>query len=582
MKNYIKPIIISAVIIISILVLIVAVLTIYNNFKPEPEPEPKVEVQMDLKSMYSNASEEKMILLLDEKLIGNQYGKLVNDIMYIPVSVVTENINTNFFFDEEEKTLTYTTNDDIIRMKTDELTYFVNDEPIKLDIGMTTFDDGVSYLPVELIQKFSHHNFFLNKEYHTIRITDWYSNIKTGIIYAEEKAYIRQARSEDSKYIYEAYNGMEVVITGEDSTYYEITTREGFIGFILKENVREITTIHTKEKPVSLDGSHPARKFDGKLALGWHQVYSTRANQNIQNLVSIANGLDVISPTWFRLKGTDGNVSSLADINYVRWAHDQGYQVWALFSNLGPGYKRSMSHEVLSSTKKRTEVIKQLLAYADLYELDGINIDIENLSSDTGVYYVQFVKELAIYGKQQGLIMSVDVPVPRPWSAFYNRGEIAKYVDYIMVMSYDEHWSTSPESGSVASYNFVEDSVVQMLHEVPYGKLVLGVPFYTRLWKEEMVDGKLKVTNETYRMNSGLKHLQENNANIVWDDEVKQYYGEYNVGDIVYKMWREDERSIREKLNIANQYNLPGVAAWSFAFENAETWDVINEYKQGK
>ncbi|WZL81681.1 glycosyl hydrolase family 18 protein [Vallitaleaceae bacterium 9-2] len=578
MKTYIKPLFIGLIGLVILGLLSFFVINIYKDFKAAQQIQK--EVQVDFTTVYEGANSEALATIYDGKLIDNGIKpKFLGGILYLPVGLVSEYINDQFHYDAQEKILTYTTQEDVIRMRTDELTYTVNDEPIRIEIGMTEFD-GEAYLPLSLVQKFSHHDFIHNEEYHVLQIKDWYSEETTGEVYyeGEQKVYIRILPYEEAAYLHVAYVGMDVVIVGEEDNYYQVLTKEGFLGYIQKENVRSVVTSHSVKEKVYSYKQFPGTQFDEKINLVWHQVFNTTANQYVQERLENVTGANVISPTWFELKGTEGEVKSIADLNYVRWAHDNGYQVWALFANLGEGYTRSMTHEVLSSTTKRMEVIRQLLALASVYELDGINIDLENIGEETGPYYVQFVKELSIYSKQQGLIVSADLPVPKPWTEHMGREEIAKYLDYFIIMGYDEHWSTSPVSGSVASIGFVEEGIVDTLKSVPKEKVILGVPFYTRLWKEETVDGEVKVSSKAYGMDGGQTIVDENNIELEWDEQVGQYYGEYYEGDIRYRIWLEDDRAMDLRMQLIDEYELGGVAGWKLGLESDSVWEVIRPY----
>ena len=307
----------------------------------------------------------------------------------------------------------------------------------------------------------------------------------------------------------------------------------------------------------------------------WHQVFNMTANGSVQEKMAEAKGVNVISPTWFHITDTEGAVSSLADIAYVQWAHQNGCKVWPLFSN---SFDKAITHAVLSSTAKREKVIRQILSFVDLYDLDGINIDFEEVPKEDGPAYVQFVKELSLFLKQKGVTVSVDMYVPKPWTEHYGRAEIGKYIDYLIIMGYDEHWSTSPKSGSVASINFVREGVTDTLASVPANKVILGIPFYTRLWQETGSGDSVKVSSKAYGMGYGKQLMIDKGAKIEWNEEVAQYYGEYKEGDVTFKMWLEDQRSLAEKLKVASQYRLAGVAGWKLGLESEEAWEAITQY----
>ncbi len=578
MKTYIKPIVIGLCGILFLIVVSYSLSNIYKEYKIAQQA--GEEVRVDFSTIYEGASADSIATLYNGEVIEAEvYSKEVDGILYLPVDIVIRYINNELYYDANEKILTYTTPKDIIRLESDELTYTVNEEPIRIDIGMTEFD-GVAYLPLALVQKFSHHDFVYNENEFVLQIQDWYSEITMGEIYTYEDidVYIRVLSNSEAEYIHKGYNGMNVRIVGEEATYYQVLTQEGFHGYVQKEYVRSVVTVNSAKKKIYSYDTFPGKQFDEKINLVWHQVFNTTANQGVQDRFENVKGVNVISPTWFELKGTDGEVRSIADLDYVRWAHDNGYQVWALFANLGEGYTRSMTYEVLSSTAKRTKVIRQLLALAKVYELDGINIDLENIGEATGPYYVQFVKEFSVYAKQQGLIVSADLPVPKPWTEHMEREKIGRYVDYFIIMGYDEHWSTSPVSGSVASIGFVEEGIVDTLKSVPKEKVILGVPFYTRLWKEETVDGEIKVSSRAYGMDGGTKIIEENSIDLEWDETVGQYYGEYNDGDIRYRIWHEEERGMDLRMQLIEKYKLGGVAGWKVGLESEKVWDVMIPY----
>lgn len=587
MKIYIKPILIG---LLGILVIIAGIFFVkflveeYNKPEEVVIVEPIfVETQVDLNTVYAKATTERLETLYDGQLVETTvYPLFEGEYLYLPISLVTTYINSSFFYDPVEKIVTYTTTDQIVRVRPDDDSYTLNDEPLKLDIALIE-RQGEAYLPLSFVQKFSHHDFIVDDIYYILQIEDWYTEEVTGEVFTVEDAYIRQLAEPLSPYIHQVYNGMMVTILGEVNEYYKVLTKEGFIGYILKEYIRSVTTMHSLKDSIITKTSiaskaPPVLQIDGKLNLVWHQVFNADANAAVADKFAKVTNVDVISPTWFELEGIEGDITSLADLNYVRWAHDNGYQIWALFNNLKSGYTRDMTHEVLSSTEKRAKVIEQLMAYCELYELDGINIDLEAIREADGPYYVQFVKELGVYLKLNGLAASADLPVVKSWTMHYERAEISKYLDFVIIMGYDEHWSTSPISGSVASITWSDEGISETLKEVPKEKVVLGIPFYTRVWMEEIVDGEVQVSSVAKGMDGGKAFMEEQNIEWVWDDEVKQYYAEYTEGDILYRMWLEDVRSVEERMIVAASYDIGGIAGWKIGLENDGVWEIIEQY----
>ena len=308
-----------------------------------------------------------------------------------------------------------------------------------------------------------------------------------------------------------------------------------------------------------------------KITMVWDQILKPSQNERYKTYNSF-EGLDVISPTWFAISNGEGEITSLADEGYVNWAHNKGYKVWALFSN---SFDSEITHSSLESSDKREYIIKQIVEFVKEYNLDGINIDFENVSSEDGENYVQFIREITPYLHNMDIVVSVDVYVPRSWTSHYNIEELGKIVDYIVVMAYDEHWSTSPVSGSVASKNWVYLGIQSVLEMVDSKKVIMGIPFYTRLWKEEMINDELVVSSKAYGMDGGKKILDDNNAHVIWSEDEGQYYGEYTIDGIQYKMWLEDEKSLETRIEIANTMNIAGISGWRLGLESDNTWSII-------
>jgi len=284
-------------------------------------------------------------------------------------------------------------------------------------------------------------------------------------------------------------------------------------------------------------------------------------------------GLNVVSPTWFHVIDSEGTVQNLADMTYVKWAHERGYQVWGLVTN---GFSRSRTRVVLPDSAKRSKIARQLLCYAKLYDLDGINLDFENFYLSEKDDYVALATELADMAHREGLVVSVDVTFlssSEVWSRCFDRPALAAVCDYVMVMAYDEH-TAGGHAGPVGSLPWVESGLARLLDagEVPREKLVLGVPFYTRLWAEE--PGK-NPSVTTYSMTGVNKLIADKRLVPIWDPEAGQNYVEYREDGIRYRLWIEDEASTAARVRLVQKYGLAGVAAWRRGFEVPATWQVI-------
>ena len=331
---------------------------------------------------------------------------------------------------------------------------------------------------------------------------------------------------------------------------------------------------HTKkivqQQAVMVGNDSSTTVAGAKINLVWQPTFEA-----VNNLATIDKvpGMNVVAPSWFSIVGTNGFIKDCADENYVTNAHTKGYKVWALITN---SFDPDLTSAVLHDPKARSYVVNQLLFFIEKYKLDGINLDFENIYDEDKDALTVFVREIKTALKPTGTVLSMDITVPSEtsrWSTCYNRQALGEVVDYMMLMAYDEHWRTSPVSGSVASIGWVETGIVNTLKSVPANKLILGIPFYMRKWEEN--DGK--VTAKTLTMDAAENLIREKQLQPQWMADQGQYYFEYEEDGKLYRVWQEDARSIALKVGLADKYQLPGVAAWRKGFEKPEIWDVIDK-----
>ena len=307
-------------------------------------------------------------------------------------------------------------------------------------------------------------------------------------------------------------------------------------------------------------------------------------------MIANTKGLTTIAPTWFSVTDNSGNISSLASSTYVNYAHQLGLEVWALVDNFNNNVDQM---ELLSHTSARENLVNQLISEALTSGVDGINVDFEQIPTDVGEHYIQFIRELSVKCRINHLVLSVDNYVPKGYNEHYHRKEQGIVADYVIIMGYDEHFAGSYEAGSVASYNYVKEGIEETIKNVPANKVINAVPFYTRLWKEvpkteeELEEQKgteaglydMKVTSEALGMSAALSRVTDAGAEITWNDEVKQNYAEWSGDDgATYKIWLEDASSLEAKLQLMKENNLAGTAAWKLGFETSDIWDLILKY----
>ena len=294
-------------------------------------------------------------------------------------------------------------------------------------------------------------------------------------------------------------------------------------------------------------------------------------------MLAEARGLNVIAPTWFSLNDNEGNFRSFGTSQYVQQAHNYGLKVWGVWDNFN--YKNETgtnidSYAVLSSTSKRRLLVQNMINTSLSLGLDGINIDFEGLTEDVGEHYIQFLRELSVECRKSSLVLSIDNYVPFHFNEFYRldiQGEIA---DYVIIMGYDEHWHGSKDPGSVASIDYVSNGINKTLEQVPAGKVVNALPFYTILWKTEGAE----VTDEYITLNNVADFLQRVNITPTWDEETCQNYAEWQSGSTTYQIWVEDLESLRVKLNVMSTQDIAGVAVWRLGYGTPGAWELIRAY----
>jgi spore germination protein YaaH len=329
--------------------------------------------------------------------------------------------------------------------------------------------------------------------------------------------------------------------------------------------------LNRDDRYIDLPGSRPSKP----LVVVWE--YS--GIDNDLSSIGPMEPVHVVSPTWFEITDTGGTVSSTLDSDYLQWAKSRGYQIWGLVTN---SFDPDVTAAILTDDQVVLEIVDDLIGLATEHNLDGINVDFENFHSDYKNHFTRFVAELASRCRDEDLVLSVDVSMystSEYWSRCYDRAGLAAEADYIMLMAYDEHWKASPVAGSVASLPWVEAGLQRVLTEVPAEKLLLGVPFYTRLWEIDDSSGEEVVLNSwSYSMPRAEDIIADYNADIFFDENARQHVAEYRKDGLLYRMWLEDAVSMRERLNLIEKYNLAGLAAWRRGLETPDIWDLIGEF----
>ena len=356
-------------------------------------------------------------------------------------------------------------------------------------------------------------------------------------------------------------NGGNVV----EEDWIKVRTKNGEIGYVKLDDITDENTVRE-----DLDIN---TKIDGKVSLVW-DYYSQYVEAPVRD--GEIEGVNVVSPSFYEITASgdiDANIGRNGE-NYVEWAHANGYKVWPMLSNSELGDMDAVSN-LLSTFENRSYLIDNIIDELIDAGVDGVNVDFENMYQSDKDNYSRFIIELAPRLREAGLTLSVDVTAPdgsETWSLCFDRNVIGKVADYIIFMGYDQNGVSSTQAGTVAGANWVELNIKKFLGQegVEANKLILAMPFYTRLWRES--NGTL--TSSVVNMRSVT--IPEG-VEKTWDEETKQYYIEYEQNGSTYKMWIEDEEALKAKLDLVNQYELAGGAFWSKDRESNTVWSVIAE-----
>lgn len=559
MKKRVLP-----VLIVLILILLVGAAGVGVHIIQKYTP---TEDRMDAEDYYSITDGEELPLIFGTEILESR-GKLIGDETFVPLDAVHQFLNKRFYWDSNENLLLYTTPTEEYIIEPDSAEYTLGDKSGEEEYTICRLVDESLYINIEYVKKFSDIDYQLCKSPNRLVVQYQWEDVSVVEV-KEEDAPVRYRGGIKSEILTNVEKGAQLRLLEEYEEWNQVATEDGFIGFIAKDDLAGATAVITMEREFQ-EPEYTSISRDYKINLAWHQVTSEIANDTFDDTMKKVKGVNVISPTWFSIKNNKGDIVNYATEDYVTKAHQKGLEVWALVDNFSEDIN---TLEVLSHTTSRRKLAENLVAQAVRFSLDGLNIDFEALAEETGPHFIQFLREISILCRENGLILSVDNPPPENYTNHYDRTSQAEVVDYVIIMGYDEHFSGSEEAGSVASLPWVEQGIKDTLEEVPANKIINGIPFYTRIWTTSAG----VVTSEAVGMDTADEYVSEHKIETYWNEEVSQNYGEYQDGNDLYQVWLEDEESIEAKMELISKYDLAGVAEWKLGFERPGIWKIISK-----
>lgn len=512
-------------------------------------------------------STDKTMVIID----GKQYsdtGVVTDGIHYLPQEFVADNINAGFYYDKESQAVLYSDSSYMYTYMSGKNVYtddtgktYNTDYPVVIDIN------GECFIAWEYIAEHTDCEYAYGSEPERINISIERENKQCVTV--KKKSAVRYRGGIKSPVLEYVQRGDRLVYEDDLDDWIKVTTATGYTGYIKKTEASDTFEYIREEKNYE---THNYNMKDDKVTLAWFQVSGVAGNSGIDNNIATASGVNVLAPTWYSVTDSSGSMSCYASAGLVNKMHQRGTDVWALVSD----FDTNVDFAALYSSKKaRTNMVNTLINDAEKYGFDGINLDFENIKSAYAKDYLQFVRELSIECERKGLVLSTDNYKPEAYNRCYNLKEQSRFVDYVIVMAYDEHYAGT-DAGSVASLPFVKEAVEDTVQLVGKEHVIAGIPFYTRIWTT--TDGN--TTSRAVGMQAAVDQLNSDGQVALWNDDCGQYVASYTVGNFTRQIWFEEEKSIEAKMQVIQENNVAGVAGWKLGLEKSSVWSVISKYNK--
>lgn len=530
----------------------------------------------DLSEEFGITDEDDVAIVWGNAL-SEVRARLIDGVYYMTLEDVKNNLNDRFYYgftDDSD-----TTGMIIYCLPTERISVTIGSNVVNAQLsGDTTLDyiparnvDGTIYLALEFVQQYTNFTMTAYTDPNRLQIDTEWGEVTTATV--KRKTQVRVSGGIKSEILAELEKGETVTILEEMETWSKVKTSDSIIGYVENKRLTDITTEYVTEATVYEEPEYEHITFEGRINMAFHNVWGSQGNSTLTSYLAQTQDVNIIAPTWYWVSDDDGNLDKAATTDYVQTAHSMGLEVWAVVDNINSSTLDD-NHTFLTTLEARTNLIDQLISEADIYGFDGINIDFELIPEENGEDYIEFIRELSIACRAEGITLSVDNYPAYSYNYYYDLEEQGVWVDYVIVMGYDEHYAGSSEAGSVASIDYVNEGIQMALEVVDADRVINAIPFYSRIWKT--TNGV--VTSEAYGMEDIQEYITNHNMTVTWDSSTGQYYAETTEDGTLIQIWIEDAESIRQKLDVMQAYGIKGVAEWRLQFETADVWDVISEY----
>lgn len=569
------------VLLIILIIAAIAGIILWKRYSPSKE-------QYDMKKYYGIEKDGQVGITVDNKVVEAE-GKLAGGKVYVAYNIVRDYINSRFYWDPNENVLLYMLPEDMISVDVGSKDYSISRKKKSEDYVILKTEGNTAYIALDFVQQYTNIDYEVsNNPDHVMIRTKWG---KTDVATVKKNTQVRYQGGVKSPVLAELKKKDEVTVVESEQNWKKVRTADGVIGYVKNKALKNEEKKNITRKFEEQDYSNITKDYTINMA--WHNVTNQDANNAVAQRIAQTKGLTTLAPTWIHVADTNGNISSIASADYVSYAHKQNVEVWMTVRDFDGGISSEKeSYELLSYTSRRETLITQLIAEALRVGVDGINVDFEKISDKCGEHYIEFIRELSVKCRQNGLVLSVDNYVPKSFNTQYDRKEQGIVADYVVIMGYDEYYAGSPEAGPVSSYNYVKEGITETLKEVPAEKVISGIPFFTRLWKETpKTEEELKsdkgtdaeqysatVESDAYGMDNAQAIVKQAGVDTTWDKKAGQNYATWEADGSKYEIWLEDSKSIEAKLKLMKKYKLAGTAEWSLGQESSDIWNLIQKY----
>lgn len=558
-----------------ILILIVAAVSIgiplYQKYSYGTE-------RADLAEHYGVSGEMAAIILQNDQIPAQA---LIRDgRCYFDMDTVKAYLTEGFFYDGAYNggCLMYTTAKETYEVCDGSSSYGVSGVMTDLGYPLTLRENDKLYVAADYLKMFALFTVDIY-ESHVQLYTMWGNTHEMRTV--TRNTQIRERGGIKSPILRDVEDGEQVELIEAMEDWSKVKTSDGIIGYI--ENKRMTSADPYTDIPPMAPTlpEYTTVRLDTKVNLGFHPVFGMAGNDTLGEALNEALGINVIAPTWISLTDNEGGFRNFGSADYVARAHGNGIKVWVVADNFNYGNENGIDIDetyLLSDTPRRRKLAADLVAAVTAVGADGLNFDFEQMPDDSSIYWVQFLREVSVLCRQNGICLSTDNYVPYEYNSLYRLDLQGQFVDYVLIMGYDEHYPSGGVAGSVASIGYVQNGLNMTLEKVPSEKVINALPFYTVLWTTS--DGK--TSGQYVTLNNQSDFLQRVGQTPVWDDETGQNYAEWREGTTLYQIWLEDSQSISAKLNVMNTMNLGGVGVWRIGYGNADVWNLLRLYTYGQ